>query len=241
MSLLRSRSGGHADGHHVEAVVEILAEGARPDGLAQVGVGGRDHAHVHLDGAGAAEPLDLALLERAQQLGLEVDAQAADLVEEERAAVGQLELAELARVGAGEGALLVAEQLGLEQGVGDRGQVDRHERLGAPRALVVDGARHQLLAGAALRGDRARWRGSAPPGRSSRRAAPSAGGAPRAGRSRGRDRARRAGSAARAPAALLGRLRARGPGSRPRRTAWPGSRRRPPSWRPPPCAGADPR
>ena len=62
-----------------------------------------------------AEPLDLALLERAQQLGLEIDPQAADLVEEERAAVGQLELAGLARVGAGEGALLVAEQLGLEQ------------------------------------------------------------------------------------------------------------------------------
>ena len=57
-------------------------------------------------------------------------AQLADLVEEERAAVGQLELPELARVRAGEGALLVAEQLGLDQGVGDRGAVDRHEGLG---------------------------------------------------------------------------------------------------------------
>ena len=68
-------------------------------------------------------------------------------------AVGQLELAELARVRPGEGALLVAEELGLEQGVGDGGQVHGHERLVAPRALVVDGARHQLLAGAALPGD----------------------------------------------------------------------------------------
>ena len=38
----------------------------------------------------------------------------ADLVEEERAAVGQLELALVAELGAGEGALLVAEQLALE-------------------------------------------------------------------------------------------------------------------------------
>ncbi len=67
--------------------------------------------------------------------------------------MGQLELAGLARVRAGEGALLVAEQLGLEEGVGDRGEIDRHEGLVASRALVVDGARHQLLAGAALRGD----------------------------------------------------------------------------------------
>jgi hypothetical protein len=99
------------------------------------------------------EPLDLALLERAEQLGLEIDPQAADLVEEERAPVRQLELAGLARVRPGEGALLVPEQLGLEQGIGNRGQVHGHERLSPPRALVVDGAGHQLLPGAALRGD----------------------------------------------------------------------------------------
>ena len=58
--------------------------------------------------------------------------------------------AELPRVGAGEGALLVAEQLGLEQRVGDRGDVDRHEGLRRGGALRVDRARDELLAGAAL-------------------------------------------------------------------------------------------
>src|SRR5258705_8877197 len=142
---------GHPDGHHVEAVVEVLAERARPDRLPQVGVGGRDDPHVDLDGAGAAEPLDLPLLQGAEELRLQVDAQAADLVEEEGSSVGQLELAQLARVGAGEGALLVSEQLGLEQRVRDRGQVDRHEGLRAPGALVVDGAGDELLSRAALR------------------------------------------------------------------------------------------
>jgi len=51
----------------------------------------------------------------------------ADLVEEERAARGGLEAALAARRGAGEGALLVAEELGLEDGPGDGGLVDRDE------------------------------------------------------------------------------------------------------------------
>ncbi len=44
---------------------------------------------------GAADPLDLALLEHAQQLGLQARAHLADLVEEDGAAVGRLEAADL--------------------------------------------------------------------------------------------------------------------------------------------------
>ena len=43
-----------------------------------------------------ADPLELAGLERAEQLGLGLRAQVAHLVEEERAAVGQLEPARAA-------------------------------------------------------------------------------------------------------------------------------------------------
>jgi hypothetical protein len=57
------------------------------------------------------QPLDLVLLEDAQQLGLHVRAQAPDLVQEDRPAVGQLEAAEPPLVGPREGPLLVAEQL----------------------------------------------------------------------------------------------------------------------------------
>ena len=42
---------------------------------------------------GAADRLDHLFLERAQHLGLRLQAHVADLVEEERPAVGQLELA----------------------------------------------------------------------------------------------------------------------------------------------------
>ena len=76
--------------------------------------------------------------------------QLADLVEKQRAAMRQLETARLARVGAGERALLVAEQLGLEQRLGNRGAVDGDERPVVARAERVQRAREQLLAGAAL-------------------------------------------------------------------------------------------
>ncbi len=62
----------------------------------------------------------------------------------------------LLRARAGERAALVAEQLALEQRLGDRGAVHRDERLAARRAFVVDAAREQLLAGARLAHDQHR-------------------------------------------------------------------------------------
>ena len=56
-------------------------------------------------------------------------------------------------VGAGERAADVAEQLRLEQRLGDRRAVDLDERHVALRAAVVNGARDELLAGAGLAGD----------------------------------------------------------------------------------------
>ena len=73
----------------------------------------------------------------------------ADLVEEQGAAMGELDLALGGLDRAGEGALLVAEQLGLEQVLGDRGAVDRDEAAAAAPARLVDAAGEQFLAGAA--------------------------------------------------------------------------------------------
>ena len=61
-----------------------------------------------------ADAPDLALLEHAQQLGLDAERQLADLVEEDGAAVRRLEEALAVAIGAGEGAAHVAEQLGLD-------------------------------------------------------------------------------------------------------------------------------
>ena len=118
------------------------------------GVGGevairrRDDAHVHLDRARAADALELLLLQHAQQLGLQIQAHLADLVEQERALVRALERAFDALDRAGERALLVAEEGALDQTFGEGGAVQLDERAVATVARVVDGAREQLLAGA---------------------------------------------------------------------------------------------
>ncbi len=56
----------------------------------------RENAHVRATLLAAADTLEDALLEHAQQLHLHVDAHVADLVEEQRAAVGELETAQCA-------------------------------------------------------------------------------------------------------------------------------------------------
>ena len=63
----------------------------------QVAVGGGHHPHVHAQGLHAAHALELLLLDEAQDLALQRQGQVADLVEEERAVVGHLRLAHLAR------------------------------------------------------------------------------------------------------------------------------------------------
>ena len=68
-----------------------------------------------LRGVAAAHPADLALLQHPQQLGLELERQVADLVQQQRALVGQLEEPRPVGGGAGEGALRVPEELGLQE------------------------------------------------------------------------------------------------------------------------------
>src|SRR4029453_14448152 len=77
----------------------------------------------------------------------------ADLREENRAAVGGHELAGLLAHRPGEAAFLVAEELGLDELLGDRRAIDLDQRPVLARAELVDRPRHQLLAGAALAGD----------------------------------------------------------------------------------------
>ena len=116
------------DRKHRQPEVQILAELLRRHARPQLLVGRGDDAHVDVQRLRAADALEPPLLERAQNLGLQRERQVADFVEEQRAVMRELELAGLARHGAGKGALLVAEELGLEQVVGNRRAVDRDER-----------------------------------------------------------------------------------------------------------------
>src|SRR6185436_3710055 len=97
-----------------------------------------DDPRVDGDRAAAADPLDHPLLEEAEQLDLQGERDVADLVEKQGAAMGELDLAFGGADRAGEGALLVAEQFGLEQILGDRRAIDRDEAAAAAPAGAVN-------------------------------------------------------------------------------------------------------
>ena len=139
-----------AQREHAQAVVEILAERALAHGLLEIAIAGCEHADVERNGFAGAERLDLALLQHAQQLGLQAEIHLRDLVEQQRAAVRLHELTDAARLRAREGALLVTEQQRLEHLVGDRGAIDGDERARAALRVRVNEARKHFLAGAAL-------------------------------------------------------------------------------------------
>src|SRR5579871_185143 len=117
----------HVDRDDRQAEVEILAEAAFLDLLLEVLVRRRDDAHVDLDRPRRSEPFDFALLQHAQHFRLRLRAHVADFVEEDRPAVGLLELADLLLGRAGERAFLVAEQLRLDQLLWNRRTVHLHE------------------------------------------------------------------------------------------------------------------
>ncbi len=122
-------------------------------GVVRIAIGGGEHADVHLLLNARAQAAELALFQHAQQLGLGAGGHLADLVEQQRAALGQLEAAGAPLDRAGECAFFMAEDLALDQRLGNGRAVDGNKGVGLARAQVVERARHQFLAGAAFAGD----------------------------------------------------------------------------------------
>src|SRR2546422_10520009 len=83
----------HFDREHAQPIEEIGPKRTARNGRFQVPVRGGNDADVHLDRAWRAEALEFPFLENPQQGELRVGLKIADLVEEDRAAVGELEAA----------------------------------------------------------------------------------------------------------------------------------------------------
>ena len=143
----------HVDRQRVQAVEEIAPELALLDRLVEVLVRGGDDAHVHLHRVRRAHAIDFAGLDGAQQLGLGLEREVADLVEEQRALVGALEPAALLLHRAGEGPLLVTEQLALDEVLGNGCAVELDQGFLGTLREPVERFGHQILAGAVLAGD----------------------------------------------------------------------------------------
>src|SRR5262249_44061724 len=94
--------GRYADFDDLQPEEEVAAELAFADSFFQRRVGSRDDADIDADRHTAADALEGMAFEDAQELGLGADVHLADLVEEDRAVVGGLELADLLLGGPGE-------------------------------------------------------------------------------------------------------------------------------------------
>ncbi|OPZ60721.1 MAG: hypothetical protein BWY87_00296 [Deltaproteobacteria bacterium ADurb.Bin510] len=141
-----------------------MAEAAGAHHGLEVAVGGADHAHIDLDGAAAAYAFDLLVLQHPQQPDLGLGGQLTDFVQEDRAPVGAFEAAALLAQGSGEGAFLVAEELGVQQAVRNGAAVDFDEAGLAAWREAVQGVGDDLLAhtGFPQQHDRARQRRDLP-------------------------------------------------------------------------------
>ena len=96
-------------------------------------------------------------------LGWRFERHVRDLVEEERPPVRHLEAAHAVGLGVGEGALHVAEELALEDPLGEPARVHGQERLRRAGGDGVERGGHRALAGAVLAGDEhVRVRGADP-------------------------------------------------------------------------------
>src|SRR5260370_32356350 len=135
----------HKNRKHVQAIVEVLTELSLRDRLRQVFVCGRDQTHISLDRGRAAQPLELALLQRSQQLYLCRDVEVADLIKKESAAVREFEAAFLTALRARERALFVTEQFGLNQRLRQSRATDLNERFVRAQRIVVNRVGDQFL------------------------------------------------------------------------------------------------
>ena len=136
----------------VEAGEQIAPEAVLCGERAEIAVGGRDHPQIHLHRPRSSNGEHLALLQHAQERRLGGQRQVADLVEQQRSVLAAAHESWAILQGAGEGALAVSEQLGLDEVGRDCPAVHGHERAGTTRELV-DGRGDQFLAGAGLAGN----------------------------------------------------------------------------------------
>ena len=60
------------DGEHIEPVIQVLSQAPLEDRVAEIAIGGRQHPHVERDVAAPADASEFAVLDDAQQLGLQL-------------------------------------------------------------------------------------------------------------------------------------------------------------------------
>src|SRR6185295_17952476 len=96
-------------------MIKILAESAFANGYLEIDVGRGYHSYIHGNFPGAAKTIVRDPVQHAQQFDLSLGIEFADLVEKQRSATGCLKQTGFQAVRPAESALLITEQLTLDQ------------------------------------------------------------------------------------------------------------------------------
>src|SRR5216684_2501042 len=118
----------HPDGYDVEPVEQILAQPSAGDLAGEVAIGRSDDADIDLDPVAAAYPLEGLLLQHPDDLALRLQRHVGNLIEQQHAAMGLLESANLAWLIELVASRLGAEQLNFQTVGPHRRTVERDER-----------------------------------------------------------------------------------------------------------------
>jgi hypothetical protein len=138
----------HAD--NIQAIKQIFPKLPLGHCLFEWPVRGGNQAHVNFDRLISPHALERAGLQHAQDLRLRRGRHVADFIQKNRAAIALLEFANALAGGSGERSPLVPEQFALEQLFRNGRAIHRQEWLFMPVAMMIDRARHQFFARAAL-------------------------------------------------------------------------------------------
>ena len=142
--------GWHLDGHRGDLIIEILAEAACLHLGLEIAIGRGNHPHIDGPRLAPANGTDFTLLQNPQKLRLKGRGKFAYAIEEDRSAVGTLEKADVLFDSSSESAAAVAEQLAFEGLVRQGRATLNHERPVPAQAVIMKGARDELLARARL-------------------------------------------------------------------------------------------
>jgi len=126
---------------HRKTEVEILAKQTSRHVFRYGPVGRGDDPHVEAGVLRVAQSAHLARFQKPEQMSLHRERDVTDLVEKKRATMRPLDDARLVADGASERPLPMAEELGLEQRIGDTGAVQRHQWMVPSPARPVNSLR----------------------------------------------------------------------------------------------------
>src|SRR2546430_13614500 len=138
--------GWNVNRKNIQPVKQVFAKFSLLNHLLEFAIGGSDQACIGSQSTRASQPFELPFLEHAQQLGLKLERDVADLIQKYRSAIGQFKAANALRDGARKSAFLMSEELAFQQACRNRRTVELNKGPPGPRTGGMNGSRYEFFA-----------------------------------------------------------------------------------------------